>query len=411
MTTPSTRVQVASLSKEYVRGASSVRSWREWFTGTGTGGRADRFWALRDVSFTVSAGQMLGVIGANGAGKSTLLRLLAGIGRPTAGHIGMHGRVSGLFELGGNFLHDLTGRENAVLAAVVAGLTRREALARIDAIVRFAELAEVIDAPLRTYSTGMVMRLAFAVAVHTEPDVLLVDEFLSVGDLAFQAKCLARIRDMREKGCAVILVSHSMDQVRQMCEVALWLRKGVVVAHDAVEVVAGAYEVEMRAETIRRTPAMPARDVSPGVSLAANHNRFGSLEVEITGVTLLPDRVLASGAALTVEIGWRASRPIPSPVFSVTIRRDDGTICVDTNSQSAGVAVPDLAGEGLICIAFDRLELGAGHYFVDVGVYESAWEYAYDYHWQVYPLLVEGRSALKGVLATPARWSTSARSG
>ena len=399
------RIEAIGLGKEYVRRSSSVRTWRELVTFTGRRQRAERFWALRDVSFSVTGGEMLGVIGANGAGKSTLLRLLGGIGQPTAGRLDVRGRVSGLFELGGAFLSDLTGRENALLSAVVAGLTRNEAAERMDTIVDFAELADVIDAPLRTYSTGMMMRLAFAVAVHTEPAVLLVDEFLSVGDLAFQTKCLARIRAMRESGCAVVLVSHSMDQVRQMCEVALWLRKGVVVAHDAVEVVAGAYEVEMRTETLRRTPAVAPKDLGQGRSLVANQNRFGSFEAEITGVALQPTAVLSSGGPLTVEIRWRAPRPITSPIFSITIRRDDGTICVDTNSQLAGVGIPELVGEGSIRTVFDRLEIGAGHYFVDVGLYESGWEYAYDYHWQAYPLTVEGRTALKGVIATPGRWS------
>lgn len=348
---------------------------------------------------------MLGVIGANGAGKSTLLRLMGGIGRPTAGRLFVRGRISGLFELGGGFVGDLTGRENALLSAVVAGLTRREAAERMGPIVDFAELAEVIDAPVRTYSTGMMMRLAFAVAVHTEPDVLLVDEFLSVGDLAFQAKCLARIRALRERGCAVVLVSHSMDQVRQMCETVLWLRAGVVAACDDAEVVAGAFEAEMRAETLKRTPAVPPADLGGGALLTANHNRFGSFEAEIIGVALRPSAGLVSGGPLAVEIRWRAPQALSSPIFSVTIRREDGTICVDTSSQLAGAGIPNLVGEGTVRIEFDRLELGAGDYYVDVGVFESKWEYAYDYHWHVYPLRVDGRTSLKGVIAVPGRWS------
>ena len=406
MTANEIRVEVEGLGKEYLRRAAVARTWRELFgSAARPRGAAEPFWALRGVSFSVGAGEMLGIVGGNGAGKSTLLRLLGGIGRPTAGRLNVRGRIGALLELGGSFLGDLSGRENAVLAAVVAGYTQAEAHARIDEIVAFAELEAVIDTPLRTYSSGMMMRLAFSVAVHTEPDVLLVDEFLSVGDLAFQAKCLARIRRIREDGCAVILVSHGMDQVRRSCERALWLRRGEVVAHDAAEVVAGAYEAEMRAETLRRTPPAPPRALTDGQTLRVGENRFGSFDVEIVGVGLRPAGALHSGGSLSVDIRWKAARPAPGPIFTVTIRRDDGTICLDTNTQASGDAAPDLLGEGTVRLEFDRLEIGAGSYYVDVGIYERNWSHAYDYHWHVYPLVVDGPNALKGVMVPPSRWT------
>ena len=166
----------------------------------------EHIWALRDLSFRVGAGQTMGIIGSNGSGKSTLLRFIGGVGRPDTGRIDVHGRIGALLDLGAGFHPDLTGRENAILGGLLNGLTRREVLDRFDAIVAFAEVEKVIDSPVRTYSTGMLMRLAFATAVHTEPEILLIDEVLSVGDLAFQHKCLDRIDEIRNAGCSILLV-------------------------------------------------------------------------------------------------------------------------------------------------------------------------------------------------------------
>ena len=199
------------------------------------------FWALRDVSFTVAPGEMLGVIGRNGAGKSTLLRLLGRVGRPEEGSIALKGRVGALLDLGAGFHPDLTGRENVLVNAVVAGLLQREARRQFDSIVEFAELSDFIESPVRTYSTGMMMRLAFSVAVHTHPDILLVDEYLSVGDQAFQTKCLDRISQMKAEGCAVVLISHNVDQIEELCDRALWLNQGSVWADGEASTVVEQY--------------------------------------------------------------------------------------------------------------------------------------------------------------------------
>jgi lipopolysaccharide transport system ATP-binding protein len=189
------------------------------------------FWALRNISFEIQRGHALGIIGRNGAGKSTMLRLLAGISRPDEGRIVRNGRLSGLLDLGAGFHGDLTGRENAFICGVVGGLTRKEVAARFDAIVEFAELSDVIDSPLRTYSSGMQLRLAFAVAAHIRPEILLVDEVLAVGDAAFQRKCLDRIAAFKSAGCTIVLVSHSATLVREICDEALLLREGAISAY------------------------------------------------------------------------------------------------------------------------------------------------------------------------------------
>lgn len=207
-----------------------------------------RFWALRDVCFRVPRGQALGIVGRNGAGKSTLLRLLGGVARADEGRIAIRGRLSGLLALGAGFHADLTGRENVFIDGVVSGLTRAEVAQRFDSIVDFSELREFIDSPLRTYSSGMQMRLAFSVAIHTEPDVLLIDEVLAVGDAAFQRKCLDRIAHFKRSGCAIVLVSHDANLVREMCDRALLLRGGAVSAYGKPDEVVTKYLIETEVE-------------------------------------------------------------------------------------------------------------------------------------------------------------------
>lgn len=392
------RIIAESVSKRYLHRPKGTLS------NPGKRVRGEPPLALRDVSFSVGPGDMLGVVGANGAGKSTLLRLLGGIGRPTAGSIRTHGRIGALLDLGGGFLGDLTGRENAMLAGVVAGLLRREMKARMDEIVAFAELEDFIDEPVRTYSTGMMMRLAFSVAVHTDPEILLVDEYLSVGDLAFQAKCGARISALRAAGCAIVMVSHGMDQVRKLCDRALWLKHGEVAAFGAADVVAGLFETEMKEETLRRTPDGPRRKSGGGLELVPRENRFGTFEVEIDTVSLHPGPVIRSGGPMGVTLGFHSRARVAAPVFVVSITREDGTLCLDTSTHLARVDVPDFVGEGSIRFTLDRLDLGAGSYFLDVGVFESSWTHAYDYHWHAHPFTVDGATEHKGLLAPPCRW-------
>jgi lipopolysaccharide transport system ATP-binding protein len=202
---------------------------------------AQHFWSLQDVNVEVLKGRALGIIGPNGAGKSTLLRLVAGIGRPDQGSIEVRGRVGALLDLGAGFHPELTGRENVFVSGVIGGLTRREVQRQFDSIVDFSELHEFIDSPLHTYSTGMQVRLAFATAIHAEPQVLLVDEVLSVGDLAFQTKCLQRVSNVRARGCTILLVTHDLEHVRMFCDDALLLRGGKVVCCGASDAVVAEY--------------------------------------------------------------------------------------------------------------------------------------------------------------------------
>ncbi|MGB7441928.1 MAG: ABC transporter ATP-binding protein [Coleofasciculaceae cyanobacterium] len=365
---------------------------------------AEHFWALRNINFTVAPGEMLGIIGKNGAGKSTLLQLIGGVGHPDEGEVKVNGRIGALLDLGAGFSSDLTGRENLFVCGVVAGLTRKEVGRRLEAIVEFAELEQFIDNPVRTYSTGMQMRLAFAIAVHTDPEVMLVDEFLSVGDLAFQAKCLERISQLKAQGCAIVLISHSPEQVQKLCDQAMWLRQGQIVAYGEPEVVTGQYQSEMRSQTQQRTPNRPPQLTKSGVELRVHDNRFGSLEMEITDVRLLPASEIKSGDSLNIEIDYLSEQPIESPIFNVSISNEEGQICFDKNTTATGKSLPLMQGKGQIKLCLDRLDLVGGKYFVNVGVYEQNWAYAYDYHWQVYPLLIHLTESEKGVISPPLRW-------
>jgi len=208
---------------------------------TGNRGSTEELWALKEVDFEVQEGETFGIIGPNGAGKSTVLRLMAGIIAPTSGQVVVNGRISPLLELGAGFHHDLTGRENIYLNAALLGLNQRETEARFDEILRFSELDDFIDVPLKHYSAGMYMRLGFAVAVHVDPTVLLIDEVLAVGDEAFQRKCLLRIEEFQAEGRTIIFVSHALSTVAEMCHRALWLEQGRMRAIGSAEQVVEEY--------------------------------------------------------------------------------------------------------------------------------------------------------------------------
>ena len=237
-------ITVEQLSKRYWLQGPAPRTFQQSIGQViGSIHRRTPFWALQDVSFQVSPGEAVGIIGPNGAGKSTLLRLLCGLGRPTRGGCRIEGRVAALLELGVGFHHHLTGRENLYVSAVVSGLRRREVDRRFDEIVQFAEIEQFIDQPLRTYSSGMLVRLAFSVAIHVDPDVLIVDEALAVGDAHFRRKSLERMEAFRRSGKTMLIVSHDVDLVRRFCTRAILLGHGRILADGPSARVADEYEL------------------------------------------------------------------------------------------------------------------------------------------------------------------------
>lgn len=403
---------VRDLGKRYRRyHTQRPRTLQEAFMNGWRGfGSQPQFWALRHVSLSVPPGEMVGIVGANGAGKSTLLQLIGGVGHSDEGGVEARGRIGAMFDLGAGFHQDLTGRENVFINGVIAGLTRRQVAERFEAIVNFAELEEFIDNPLRTYSSGMRMRLAFAIAANTDPEILLIDEVLAVGDLAFQSKCLERITQFKEEGCAIVLVSHEMSLVRQFCEQALWLRGGRVAAAGVTDAVLEQYEGAMQSETRRRTPTTtPKTQVANGTELQVHKNRFGSLELQITSVRLLDgygDEVIEmdGGQELLIQIAYCATKPMDAPIFGFSLSREDGTICCESSTAADGLTLPSLEGSGEITARLERLDLARGQDDVDVGVYTEDWAYAYDYHWHVYPLKVRGANGGGGIISPPHTW-------
>ncbi len=370
----------------------------------------DSFWSLRDVTFEVARGQMIGIIGPNGSGKSTLLRLIGGVGKPDKGTLSVNGRIGALLDLGAGFHNDLTGRDNIFISGVIAGLTRTQIFERFDEIVEFSDLEGFLDNPLRTYSSGMRMRLAFAVATNIDPDILLIDEILSVGDLTFQSKCLERINRFKHKGCTMLLVSHDIGQVEKFCDTVLWLKNGKINGFGSPREIIRAYEKEMSSETRMRTPLNRSDDQTPkNDRLKLNENRFGSMEVEISDVRIINadgDQVLKinSGEPLRIEMDYEAHSLVESPIFGVTLSREDGQICCEMMLDNNRFTLTGSRYQGTVTLEIERLDLIGGNYFADVGVYEKNWEYAYDYHWHVYPFEIHSPVFFKGMLAPPCRW-------
>jgi lipopolysaccharide transport system ATP-binding protein len=364
-------------------------------------------WALRDVSLSAEPGESVGVIGVNGAGKSTLLRLASGLGRPTNGRVALPDRTASVLSLGDAFDLTLSGRENALTAMLVAGLRRREAQQRFEAVLAFAELEAFAEAPMRTYSDGMRLRLAFGVVAQLEPDALLLDEVIAVGDLRFQAKCMDHIRELRERGTAVLFASHDLDKVAEECSRAVWLQSGGVRMTGDAATVVGEYREAMRSDTVERTP--PAAGAADG-ELELRRNRFGSQELQIVRVEILdatgsPTREVATGDPLRIVLELRGEPPVDDPIVGVALHRvDDGVVCWDVNTETDGVRLGRV-DRATVEIEVASVDLVPGEYAIDPGVYRGDWSYALDYHWQAYPLRVTGRGGGHGVAQPPLHWA------
>lgn len=352
--------------------------------------------ALKDVTFSVERGQCFGVVGANGSGKSTLLKLIAGTAKPTTGTIDVQGRVSALLELGAGFHPDFTGRENAYLNGSLLGLSRKDTEAAMPKIESFAQLGRFFDAPIKTYSSGMAARLGFSVAVHVDPDVLLVDEVLAVGDEYFQHKCYAKIAEFRGAGKTIVLVSHDIGLIQRLCDRAIWLDQGRVAASGTVRDVATAYHLEVGERELRE------RALRGEVG-----GRSGSGEIEIVSAKVIdkggaPKTLLEIGGPASFEIRYRNKSGLSDAVFGVYVYRDDGTGIYGTNTMLDDVTVP-LRDEGVVRFAMDSLALLPGAYDVDVAATDRS-DRHYDYHQKALNFRVVGTSREAGFARLPHRW-------
>ena len=387
--------------------------------------------ALKGVSFDVAKGTTFGIVGRNGSGKSTMLKLIAGIGKPTTGGIRVDGRVSALIELGAGFHPEISGRENVYINGLMLGLSRREVGARFDEIVRFAELDEFIDAPVKTYSSGMYMRLGFAVAINVDPDVLLVDEVLAVGDEAFTHKCLDKFAELRRRGRTILLVTHSLDLVTRFCDEALWLDAGAVRAQGDPKRVIDAYlmdvarseDQELAAASRPNSAAShPESGTNPESRIPnsegeqpdmfkAAEGRWGSREVEITAVEMIgasgqPAHLFQSGERVDIRLYVRANQRVNDFAFGIGIFNADGICCYGTNTHIEGASANELSGEGLVILTIDSLDLVEGTYKLDVAVHRQNGA-PYDYHRLLYTFRVKSPRKDVGIFRPPHHWSFS----
>ena len=382
------------------------------------------FWALRDVSFSVDPGETLGIIGENGSGKSTTLKLISRILDPTTGCIEINGRVSALLELGAGFHPDLTGRENIYLNGSILGFSRREIRRKVDDIIAFSELERFIDIPVKHYSSGMFMRLGFAIAIHVDPDILLTDEVLAVGDESFQRKCLEKIAELQASGKTILFVSHGMEAIRSLCTRVLWLNHGQVQMLGDVEQVVDAYllfvhekEAEVLAERHRRyqaveEPPLPPAEESetPEEELPAPPplDRWGSGEVRFRKVCLLDEAekecfLLLSGAPATIEMTYYAPQPIADPVFGIAIYRQDDLWAYGTNTEIDGLTVKEVHGPGTIRFHLPALHLLEGQYWLAVAAHDRDGT-PYDYWQHCWEFSVYSRVRDMGVYRPEHRW-------
>jgi ABC-2 type transport system ATP-binding protein len=321
--------------------------------------RAEEFWALRDVSFEIQQGESLGLIGHNGSGKTTLLKVIAGILRPTSGSVRQVGRIAALLELGAGFHPELTGRENVYLNASFLGLTRRETDRVYPDIVDFAELTDFMDNQVKFYSSGMLVRLGFAVAVHVDPDILLIDEVLAVGDEAFQARCLERVRRFQREGRTIVLVTHALDTVRQVCDRAVMLDHGLVHAIGSPEEVV----YELRYVLLRRDPNFVPEE--------------GTREAEIASVDLIradgsTGRPVVPGEDLTIQVDARANQRVDALDASFAIHDADNQPVVVGRTADAGLDVGPFAGKKRIVFTLRAVPLARGKYWVTIGLRSAA---------------------------------------
>ncbi len=382
------------------------------------------FWALQNVSFDVEQGHTVGLVGSNGSGKSTALKLIARILEPTSGSVQVKGRISALLELGAGFHPDLTGRENIYLNGSLMGIGHKRLNRVFDEIVDFSELEKFIDMPVKHFSSGMYTRLAFAVAIHVDPEVLLVDEVLAVGDGAFQRKCMESIGKLRRAGVTILLVSHDLETVARLCHTAVWLDKGGIHAIGDGQLVINDYIAhinEQQRALLERTQKQgeekehaegPAEQNNSATNSADETVTVAPLkEAQITRIETLdrdgnPAKSILTGNPLYIRIHYTADRRIDTPVFGLALHRDDGAHVTGPNTQEGGYPIEAIEGDGFIDYCLDRVPLTAGRFYISASLVDQTCTFFYDYHHQTHSFVVQPRSVWDqlGVVKLDGQW-------
>ena len=401
------KIVVEGVSKRFRLQTDRAHSVKELVTRRDRGKDVDHFWALRDVSLEVPEGSMYALVGHNGCGKSTLLRCIAGIYRPTEGSVKVDGRISTLLELGAGFHPDLTGRENVYMNATILGMSRKQIDRVFDEIVDFAGVQDFIDSPVKIYSSGMYVRLGFSVAVHVDPEILIIDEVIAVGDQEFQNRCFDHLYSLRRRGVTIIVVTHGMGTVETMCDGAAWLDHGVLQMTGKAPEVAAAYlrhvndqEEELRAE--RRAAEAYVQDSEAwfGEDIEIVDIHFSTEDEPETGVAFSGDR-------LTLNVQYRAHRPVEDPVFGYSIHAENEMVVAGNHSRAAGCDLGVVEGEGVVRFEIDHLPLNPGSYDFTVGITDSHLQHVYDRRYRGKQLVVRRGEGVVGVGAVDlaGNWS------
>jgi ABC-2 type transport system ATP-binding protein len=360
----------------------------------------DDFWALRDVSLSVPAGKTYGLIGHNGSGKSTMLKCMAGILVPDSGSLRTNGKISALLELGAGFHPELSGRDNVYLNGSILGMSRKQIDAQFDEIVDFAGLETFIDTPVKNYSSGMYVRLGFSVAINVDPEILMVDEVLAVGDESFQRKCMEKFKEFREEGRTVVIVSHALGTMRTMCDEVAWLDHGRLLGvgkpGDLVDEYTAASHDDHQDEEIEDTPG----------------NRWGSGEVRVHHVEMLdaagaPTAQVRTGAPVTFRMHYRAREAIPRPVFGLGLHTVDGQHVTGPNTRDVDMVPDQVLGEGHVDLAVPHLMLTPGEYDVSVSAFDYPCLHPYDFRTRALRFAVEAGEPrdLYGVMSLGGSWT------
>lgn len=374
-------INIHQLGKRFKYYSSPRKRLLEWLRPSKP--QHDERWVLRNVSFEIAKGESIAFIGRNGAGKSTLLKLITGTLLPTEGSVQVHGRISALLELGMGFHPDFTGRQNAILAGQLLGLSKEEILHAMPGIEAFAEIGEAIDHPVRTYSSGMQVRLAFSLATVIEPDILIVDEALSVGDAYFQHKCFRRIRELRSRGVTLVFVSHDPLAVKSLCHRALLLEKGAVVMDDSPDRVMDYYNALIAIDETSGTDHTRAINRTGGIT------RSGAGSARILDVVMesledgCPTQEIGCGQGVAFKICFRLHNPLPSLTVGILIKDRLGNEIFGINSHSLGMELGNLAldQEHLVRFDVDHLNLGQGSYSLTVALHASNTHLEGNYDW------------------------------
>ena len=371
-------------------------------------------WALRQVNFSINRGEVVGIVGQNGSGKSTLLQLICGTLTPTHGHVNCEGRIAALLELGAGFNPEFTGRENVLMNAAILGLRQQEIDQRLENIIDFSGVRDFIDQPVKTYSSGMYVRLAFSVAINIDPDILVIDEALSVGDGAFARKSFNRIMQMRDSGKTILFCSHSLFQVESLCARAIWIHQGQIVMDADSPKVVSAYQAFLDQNSSESPPmdtlttGIAEKPPEMGSTITSGYARFDKIAVFADNIPMQNAIVASEQSNLRVELDFTSDPMLPCPTIGVTIQSKDGrTITSAATWEDTFTVQRSASGSGQICIEFRHIPLLKGEYQINTYLLCERGLHIYDTAENIASMEVQQTGRLQGYFSIPHEWKNT----